>query len=142
MHKELCEQLYTKFPDIFQKKISIDCGDGWYGILEGACYQIQDHIRNAKSQIEWTEKYNAKLFDIEDEPRPVPELPEQFVALQIKEKFGTLRFYGAGISDFINGVIYMAESMSGRMCETCGKPARSSVDGSWYSTRCDEHKRF
>ena len=52
--------------------------------------------------------------------RTVPEKQHQVVAVQVKEKFGTLRFYYDGGDDYISGLSAMAESMSGRTCEVCG----------------------
>ncbi|MEQ1638494.1 MAG: hypothetical protein ABL903_17630 [Methylococcales bacterium] len=48
--------------------------------------------------------------------------PEAY-ALQVKEKFGGLRFYLSGHSEFGAGVVEMAEALSYLMCETCGRPA-------------------
>ena len=139
MKTELVEQLYAKFPKIFPKKLYIGIGDGWYGLIESACYQIQGEIDGRQETIKWTEEYNSKLVDLDD-ARTVPDEVEQLVAVQIKEKFGTLRFYASGINDFARGVIYLAESMSGRMCEECGKPAKNAVVKGWCRTRCDEHQ--
>ena len=44
----------------------------------------------------------------------------QIVALQVKEKFGTLCFYYFGGDRYIAGLVSMAESMSAVTCETCG----------------------
>ena len=45
--------------------------------------------------------------------KPVPEAVPQLVATQVKEKFGTLRFYYDGGDDEISGMVRMAEAMSG-----------------------------
>lgn len=61
---------------------------------------------------------------------------------QIKEKFGTLRIYSTGDwNPTINGIIIMAEAMSTRICETCGKPGTSRSFRGWLETTCEEHKR-
>jgi hypothetical protein len=57
---------------------------------------------------------------------------------QVKEKFGTLRFYYSGGDDYISGLVSMAESMSGITCEECGKPG-TSTSGGWIKTVCVEH---
>jgi hypothetical protein len=62
------------------------------------------------------------------------------VATQVKEKFGTLRFYVSGGDDFTNGVIRMAEAMSSVTCEECGKPGTTSGPG-WVRTLCVEHRK-
>lgn len=71
-------------------------------------------------------------------PREVPDAPAQVIAVQIKEKFGTLRFYTSGGDDYVYGVLAMAESMSAVLCEECGKPGITRTDG-WHRTLCDEH---
>jgi hypothetical protein len=70
--------------------------------------------------------------------RPVPEPVEQVVATQVKEKFGTLRFYYNGGDGVVRGIERMAESMSAVTCETCGAPGKSR-SGGWIQTLCDTH---
>lgn len=67
--------------------------------------------------------------------REVPKKVEQVVAEQVKEKFGTLRFYYRGGDEMIAGMVTMAESMSGRVCESCGVPAKPTKTG-WIKTMC------
>jgi hypothetical protein len=84
--------------------------------------------------------------------------PECFFAVrQLKEKFGTLRFYyviglkeGYQADDdaceavlqyldtTVDAIITKAEMDSSAACETCGKPGELRRDG-WLKTRCDEH---
>jgi hypothetical protein len=66
-----------------------------------------------------------------------PEVP-QVVAAQVKEKFGTLRFYFDGGDDYVRGLVAMAESMSTVTCEECGNPGKQR-GGRWIQTLCDEH---
>jgi hypothetical protein len=56
----------------------------------------------------------------------------------VKEKFGTLRFYYTGGDDIIDGMVQMAESMSGVTCEECGASGKTK-GGGWLSTRCEAH---
>lgn len=67
--------------------------------------------------------------------RDVPEKIRQVVASQVKEKFGTLRFYYDGGDEYIHGLAAMAEAMSARTCESCGAPTKSTNDG-WIRTIC------
>lgn len=69
---------------------------------------------------------------------------------QVKEKFGTLRFYwtylGApeGVSDedserlykWLDSFIETAEAFSGRICEICGDPGKVNDDGGWLLCLC------
>ena len=70
--------------------------------------------------------------------RQVPEVVPQVTLDQVKEKFGTLRFYYSGGDDEINGMVRMAESMSAVTCEECGNPGKT-VGGGWLTTLCKEH---
>jgi virulence-associated protein VapD len=72
--------------------------------------------------------------------REVPDFVEQLTADQIKEKFGTLRFYVTGGDEYTDGVVRMAEAMSGVTCETCGKPGKTGGKG-WIRTTCEEHSK-
>ena len=61
---------------------------------------------------------------------------------QVKEKFGTLRFYWNNNIEGIFGeiaedVVSEAEAQSGQVCETCGKYGKVRGNG-WLSCRCDE----
>jgi hypothetical protein len=55
---------------------------------------------------------------------------------QVKEKFGTLRFYYSGGDDYISGMVSLAESMTAVTCEGCGNPGKSR-GGGWIHTYCD-----
>ena len=57
--------------------------------------------------------------------------------LQIKEKFGGLRFYvDTGSTDLFRA-IDAAEDASFKICEQCGAPGKLR-SGGWLKTRCDE----
>lgn len=56
---------------------------------------------------------------------------------QVKEKYGTLRFYCGG-NGVINKYIRLAERLSAHTCEVCGKRGQLDQNGGWYSTLCKE----
>ena len=68
--------------------------------------------------------------------RDVPDLIPQVTLDQVKEKFGTLRFYYSGGDDYISGLVSMAESMTGVTCEECGNPGESR-GGGWIHVYCE-----
>lgn len=72
--------------------------------------------------------------------RPVPEACSQVTVDQVKEKFGTLRFYYTGGDDYVDGVVRMAEAMTAFTCEQCGN-AGETRHGGWVRTLCDEHEK-
>ena len=157
MRKELDEKLCEKYPKIFRDRNGdmhttcmcwgFECGDGWYNIIDRLCSAIQNHIDNSYDQIEWAKKWNAKVNDpdhewtaiVPREERAIPEPVEQVVAIQVKEKFGGLRFYFNGGDSYIDGVVDMAENMSYVTCEVCGNAGKAENNG-WVRTRCNEHK--
>jgi hypothetical protein len=116
MNEELELELKKKYPKTLALLNSegrepicmfgIECGDGWYKIIDEAC---------------------AKLEALED---------EEVVAAQIKEKFGSMRFYVNGGSDEAFAIVREAEDASERTCETCGEPGQGRGTG-WYYTACD-----
>lgn len=156
MRKELDEALCAKYPLIFSDRHAdpsktcmywgFSCDDGWYNIIDNLCGTIQNHIDNRLEQIEWAKKWNYKVNDpdhewtafVERKEREIPEPVEQVVAIQVKEKFGGLRFYYNGGDDFVQGVVHMAESMSYDTCEVCGAPGKPTRGG-WIRTLCKEH---
>ena len=58
--------------------------------------------------------------------------------MQIKEKYGGLRFYISSATDEIFDRIEEAESESLRTCCDCGESGKTR-DGGWIMTLCDEH---
>ncbi len=156
MNKELDEKLCEKYPLIFRDRHAdpsktcmywgFACGEGWYNIIDNLCGCIQNHIDNRLEQIEWTKKWNDKVNDENHEwvsfadrkEREIPEPVPQVVAIQVKEKFGGLRFYYSGGDDYIRGVVDMAEYMSYDTCEECGAPGKPTKGG-WIRTLCVEH---
>lgn len=70
--------------------------------------------------------------------KPVPEIVQQVTVTQVKEKFGTLRFYYDGGDDVISGMVGFAEALSACTCEQCGAPGVRR-GGGWIRTLCDTH---
>lgn len=64
--------------------------------------------------------------------------------LQVKEKFGGLRYYAESTEDTSDndktmffGMTFFAESLSFQTCEQCGLPGTQKGQG-WIVTMCDE----
>ena len=151
MNDDLQQKLYEEYPLIFaQKDLSmqetamcwgIATGDGWYDILNHACFLIQQRVVQPIENIALYEKWIAEegqtridslKEQIEEEKKKI--ITVQFV--QVKEKFGTLRIYHTSYDPYIAGVISMAEGMSASTCESCGNKGLLSTKG-WYHTLCD-----
>jgi hypothetical protein len=56
---------------------------------------------------------------------------------QIKEKFGSLRWYDNGGTKNIHNIIDKYEDLSYKTCINCGKPATKISQG-WISPYCDD----
>ncbi len=99
----------------------VECGGGWSGLIRDLLGTLEGSLRLEREQ----------YID--------GEFP--FRIDQIKEKFGTLRFYVSGAaSDSMMEAIMEAESLSARTCERCGAPGavRVSRAGFWLKTLCPE----
>jgi hypothetical protein len=128
MKQELDQLLCERYPKIFVERHLSEMetcmcwgfahGEGWFNIIDQLCANIQSHI-------DWKEKQG----------HAVP----QVVAEQVKEKFGTLRFYYRGGDDYVSGLVSMAESMTSVTCEECGAPGTTGGKG-WISTLCETHR--
>lgn len=90
----------------------IECGKGWGDLLDYLC------------------------TDIEKELDKDLELKKNFKVAQIKEKFGTLRFYTYSCTEKIDKLITDAEKRSEFICETCGEPGRLHKIRGWLTTAC------
>lgn len=62
----------------------------------------------------------------------------QFEVLQVKEKFGGLRFYANHVNDAIRERIGTAAKESFHTCEICGQPGKLREVG-LIKTLCGEH---
>jgi hypothetical protein len=60
--------------------------------------------------------------------------------IQVKEKWGGLRIYTDYYVKEIEDVIKEVCQQSISICETCGAPAGLVQKGTWYQTRCEEHR--
>ena len=121
------ENWKTRFPLCFEREgccmtFGLEFGSGWNGIVEELLGKIEAHL---------AEKYAAGFRD--------PDYGFQID--QIKEKFGTLRFYVSGADDSIFDFIADAGRKSAQTCELCGSSGglhcRKGVF--WLRTLCAEH---
>lgn len=121
MNAELEARLSELYPSLFRGQdmpvtanlmsFGCECSDGWFRLINTACSLIAANVK--------------------------PDGKTNFLFTQIKEKYGTLRMYSDGGDDYTDGVISMAEAMSGHTCELCGAPGKLGGVG-WLTTRCDK----
>jgi len=130
MKPELEKKLFEKYPKIFrQKDLSmqetamcwgISCGNGWFFLLDNLCECIQKFLDDNKHM----------------------NLP-QIEATQVKEKYAMLEFYTNYPSELIDGMIWFAQFLSGKICEDCGttKDVTQNETG-WIYTLCNRCRKF
>uniref|UniRef100_UPI003F5895E4 hypothetical protein n=1 Tax=Mycolicibacterium obuense TaxID=1807 RepID=UPI003F5895E4 len=78
-----------------------------------------------------------------DTDNQLARINPDYVVHQIKEKFGTLRYYYApsdgdatgALQDAMDAVIDEAERKSANICERCGQPGTLQKHG-WFKTLC------
>lgn len=119
------EDLAKKHPAMFEHLIwPPECGKGWERLLDNLMTDIEGVLSNT-----------------------APEAV--FRVMQIKEKFGGLRFY-AEVRGFdtvpddvqsIYDLIMVAEQTSTTICEFCGKDGSLRRDRRWVRTLCDTHAK-
>lgn len=64
--------------------------------------------------------------------------PKSVLVIQVKEKFGGLRFYVGIAPEWYCDLIDYYEEQSLKTCEICGKEGKLRTDLSWMKTLCDE----
>lgn len=74
----------------------------------------------------------------------IAEIAPNYVVAQVKEKFGTLRYYFSVYGDEtakydeVDSIIDEYEARSGTICELCGADGEMKVRRYWYQTLCSE----
>jgi hypothetical protein len=110
-------------PRLYKDGIIFECADGWYEIVHDLSIKIE------------------KILEDYAERHKVPEGEEfaeiEMFAIQVKEKYGTLRFYMSTSTDEIQNLIDDAEALSSQTCENCGSPAKMRGIH-WYEVKCDK----
>ena len=129
MEQESVVELCTKFQKMIPHRewnkdspirlFGFECGEGWAVLLKVLMDNIQRHI-------DWENRQS--------------EVVPQVVLEQVKEKFGTLRFYYQGGDEYVHGLVSLAESMSAHICEDCGDTG-TTRGGGWVRTLCDKHEQ-
>lgn len=160
MNKELEKYLVDRYPKILSISdanrehcygmFGFECGDGWFLHLNRMFTAIQSMIDFSESSYENSQhRYNKlswynKLCSIHKRSRyhylrdyepPIP----QVIAVQIKEKFGTLRFYYTGGDERITPIVDFYESYTAYICEDCGSIDNIGSTGGWIRNVCEKH---
>jgi hypothetical protein len=126
MRNELQQRLVDRWPTWFSiggdprytsMHFGFQHGDGWFDLLWRLCERLEPVVVAA-------EKETGRGFEV----------------LQVKEKFGGLRFYGNYQNDVISTLIEVSQFESLHICEVCGQPGQPRL-GNWIQTLCNDHAR-
>ena len=115
-----CPIIYRGRHDDLKKSLmsfGFCCGEGWFYLINELSQQVEIIANQQK---------NDGCAD--------DDLP---IVVQVKEKFGGLRFYMRNQTEAISSLIEAAEAKSYRVCEVCGQPGATYRDDGWYRTECD-----
>ena len=141
--EQFFQDLAIQWPELMQKSQIqyIEIGLGWFNLIDTLCSLICRDLDNAKRRLKYAMEYpannpNVTIADLEKEVEE--ELENLPIIVQIKEKFGGLRFYVDNASDRIYNFIDFAETLSNTTCEICGSPGGHS-GGFWIKTLCKKH---
>lgn len=138
MKEHLEQALVKNYPSIFKDiygdpketcmAFGIETGSGWYNLIEDACHSIKETV------------------DLVNHIHP--EIQFSVTAAQIKEKFGTLRFYIdyngnetekdiKWVYTQIDNAIRFAEIKSAYICDNCGGWMKYDRGEGWHWPRCE-----
>lgn len=113
MSEDQSKKIIADHPKLFAHCNYFECGPGWFDIIEKLADQLEPLVSESN----------------DDE--------NSFYASQVKEKYGSLRFYMSLSNSIMADLIDKAEQESEKTCEVCGKEGRRRGT-SWIYTRCDE----
>lgn len=120
------EELINKYPKIFQDYEGNPERVNWYGVPTGWLPVIDKLCGSIQSYIDHTTRYT----------NDGPKKPEQVTCVQMKEKFGGLRFYTNGHDNYVEGMINMAEYICDHTCQDCGSEQDLGTTSGWISVLC------
>jgi len=169
VNTELEQKLFAKYPKIFRDAnkspqescmaFGLEVGDGWYDLIDVLCEAL---TYTYTTSIEVDEE-DGKRLGIEPYTYKDGKIiyffkvnPPQVVADQVKQKFGTLRFYyhleydegntslvetkkypkldaiNKRYADYFDGIVHFADIASGRTCEVSGTEGQMHSRRGWF----------
>lgn len=120
------EELIQKYPRIFQDYPGNPEGVNWHGVPQGWLPVMDKLCGCIQEYVDTTTRY------VKGQPQRI----EQVTCVQMKEKFGGLRFYTNGNDDEVDGMIRMAEYMCDNTCQDCGSEQDLGYTSGWITLLC------
>jgi hypothetical protein len=131
MRKELDEALVRDFPLTFTRDaqgsepwsmFGFECSDGWEPSIRKTAEKLEPLIKAA---------IGKDLSGVR---------PYYYRTSQLKEKFGTGRWYLTGGTNEMHDLVNAWETETETICEQCGQPGKLRGQ-SWYYTACIKHTK-
>ena len=126
--KELNKKMVEEFPFLLPR-------NRWTGEVS----EYYDYSYNELWDLEngWAKAFGYELIcELRDALIEANYLHDYRI-VQIKEKYGTLRWYDFGAPDKVFNIITKYEKLSGEVCVHCGKPATHETYG-WINYVCEK----
>lgn len=115
------DELLVKYPKLYAKFSYFECENGWIDLID---------------------ELSGKLEEINNK---YPNFEDRVYAVQVKQKFGGLRFYCYSTEnirkedcELKDTLIEQAEKASYTVCEMCSNSATQTKSGGWIMTLCDK----
>ena len=116
MRADLEKMLKDKFSNLYRDIDTFQCDDGWFELI----WRLSDIV-----------DHHCNLLPT--------EIKGQIHAVQVKQKFGELRFYVNHSTPYLSGAVDMAEHMSQTICEQCGNLGIVRSISNYFFCACDIH---
>lgn len=120
-------RFHRQYPHLFVNKIGLECGVGWFELLDDL-FMVLEH-----AAVEGIENGQWQNLLGEGHTHRWPH------ALQIKEKFGSLRVYISHPDVSMREMIDLATARAEVTCDQCGELGSLRDLGGYMCTRCDLH---
>lgn len=138
MNTENTKKLFERFsffqPDALPTEtlmcFGFECEDGWFKLI----WDLSEAIEKELTKLEKAQDPKEKTINL-------LKGKNKFRVMQVKEKFGTLRFYTNFSLDEVEKNIRVADSLSFKTCEICGQLGDLRMKKGWYKTLCEEHAK-
>jgi len=150
MDVEYNKQLIAKYPwliptNVFSGKKITQCmgEDGEEGFWPGSPTDHPEYDYEYTTFDEmpegWRIAFGEQMCEEIHQELVKNNLVDKYRVNQIKEKYGTLRWYGSNSTEEIDKIISKYEHISAHTCIKCGAPAKWRSTG-WIIPFCDECK--
>ena len=127
------EAIHRRYPRLFARRIALECGPGWYPLLDDLFQTLEHYIELGLRRGEWPIPVEGAT---DDHGLPAWGWP---VARQIKEKFGGLRVHMSAWNPAMRAAIETAKDRADATCDQCAEAGTLRDLSGYLCTRCAVH---